>query len=154
LTPELERRRMPMWTHGRDGSRSALLESFRKSERGVLLGTNSFWQGVDVQGKALRNVIITRLPFEPPDRPLTQARLELIKQQGGNPFRDDSLPRAIIRFKQGFGRLIRSASDHGRVVVLDPRLVKKHYGKAFLAALPEGVVERMTVVADGDAVPH
>lgn len=156
LGPELESRMMPMWVQGRDGARGAMLESFRLESRGVLFGTASFWQGVDVRGDALRNVIITRLPFEPPDRPIVEARNELIKERGGDPFREDSLPRAVIRFKQGFGRLIRSAGDFGRVVVLDPRIVTKFYGRAFLGAIPEGVVERMQVrrqdVSDASAV--
>lgn len=130
---------MPVWVQGRDGSRTTMLDQFRASERGVLLGTASFWQGVDVPGRALRNVIITRLPFDPPDRPLTQARLELIESRGGNPFMEDSLPRAVIRFKQGFGRLIRTAGDTGRVVVLDPRIVTARYGRLFMQAIPEGV---------------
>jgi ATP-dependent DNA helicase DinG len=122
-----------------DGSRTAILEQFRQDERSVLLGAASFWQGVDVRGRGLRNVIITKLPFDPPDRPLTQARHELIASRGGDAFRQDTMPRAIIRFKQGFGRLIRSASDKGRVVVLDPRLVRSGYGRKFLDALPPGV---------------
>lgn len=121
------------------GSRGAMLERFRESGRAVLFGAASFWQGVDVRGEALRCVIITRLPFEPPDRPLTEARLDLIRARGGDPFREDSLPRAVIRFKQGIGRLIRSRTDTGRVVVLDPRIVTKPYGSAFLRAMPEGV---------------
>ncbi|MFM9958864.1 MAG: ATP-dependent DNA helicase [Phycisphaerales bacterium] len=142
--PTLERNAWPTWVHGRDGSRERILEEFRKDERSVLFGTSSFWQGVDVRGRGLRNVIITRLPFDPPDRPLTQARLERIEALGGNPFMEDSLPRAVIRFKQGFGRLVRSATDHGRVVVLDPRILTARYGRLFLDALPEGVkvVER------------
>lgn len=124
---------------GRDGSRQAILQRFIEDDHAVLFGAASFWQGVDVRGERLRNVIITRLPFEPPDRPLTQARLERIEDSGGNPFMQDSLPRAIIRFKQGFGRLIRSKSDTGRVVVLDPRIRTARYGRMFLDALPEGV---------------
>ncbi len=130
---------MPLLVQGRGGSRSQILERFREDERSVLLGAASFWQGVDVRGRGLRNVIITRLPFDPPDRPLTQARLEKIKERGGNPFMEDSVPRAVIRFKQGFGRLIRSREDRGRVVVLDPRIVTARYGRLFLEALPGGV---------------
>jgi ATP-dependent DNA helicase DinG len=84
-------------------------------------------------------VIITRLPFEPPDRPITQARLERLETLGVNAFAQDSLPRAIIRFKQGFGRLIRSKTDTGRIVVLDPRIATTSYGRAFINALPAGV---------------
>jgi ATP-dependent DNA helicase DinG len=130
---------MPLLVQGKDGPRGAILAKFREDERSVLLGASSFWQGVDVRGRGLRNVIITRLPFEPPDRPLTEARAELIEQRGGSAFSEDSLPRAIIRFKQGFGRLIRSRTDQGRVVVLDPRIVTVGYGRAFVRALPQGV---------------
>lgn len=130
---------LPLLAQGRDGSRTHILQRFRENERSVLLGAASFWQGVDVRGRGLRNVIITKLPFDPPDRPLTQARLELIEQRGGNPFMEDSLPRAVIRFKQGFGRLIRSRTDSGRVVILDDRVLTARYGRLFLQALPEGV---------------
>lgn len=129
----------PLLAQGRDGSRAAILQRFRESDRSVLLGAASFWQGVDVRGRALRNVIITKLPFDPPDRPLTQARNELIESRGGNPFMEDSLPRALMKFKQGFGRLIRSKTDTGRVVILDERVVTARYGRLFLAALPVGV---------------
>ncbi|MEZ6242361.1 MAG: ATP-dependent DNA helicase [Phycisphaerales bacterium] len=139
LAGPLESLGMPMLVQGRSGARSQILQEFRESSNAVLLGAASFWQGVDVRGDTLRNVIITRLPFDPPGRPLTEARLERIQERGGDPFREDSLPRAVIRFKQGFGRLIRSTTDTGRVVVLDPRIITKGYGKLFLNALPEGV---------------
>lgn len=139
LTATLIKRRWPLLVHGRDGSRQQMLRRFMQEHNGVLFGAASFWQGVDVRGERLRNVIITRLPFEPPDRPLVQARNERIELVGGNPFMQDSLPRAIIRFKQGFGRLIRSKTDRGQVVVLDPRIVTARYGRLFLDALPDGI---------------
>ena len=120
--------------------RTVILERFRNEERAVLIGVASFWQGVDVRGRSLRNVIITRLPFDAPDKPIVQARHEAIQARGENPFFVDQVPRAVIRFKQGVGRLIRSGDDVGRVVVLDPRIVTKNYGRAFQRALPEDVV--------------
>ena len=121
------------------GPRSLVLQRFRDDDRAVLFGVTSFWQGVDVRGQGLRNVIITRLPFDVPDRPIVQARHEMIEERGGKPFFEDQVPRAVIRFKQGVGRLIRSGEDTGRVVVLDPRIVTKGHGRSFQRALPEGV---------------
>ena len=103
----------------------------------MLFGTDSFWQGVDVPGDALQNVIITKLPFSVPDHPLVEARMDFIEKNGGNPFVEYSLPEAIVKFRQGFGRLIRTQEDKGIVVVLDPRIKTKFYGRMFLNSLPE-----------------
>jgi len=123
---------------GASVDRTTLLRQFKAKGSNVLFGTDSFWQGVDVPGQALSSVIIVRLPFAaPPDQPLLAGRLEQIRELGGNPFNDYQLPAAIIKFKQGFGRLIRSKTDSGIVAVLDSRIANKSYGKKFLAAIPK-----------------
>lgn len=119
------------------GSRSRLTRNFQRFEKAILLGTSSFWEGVDIPGEALSCLVIVRLPFAPPDDPLLEARSERIRQQGGNPFTMISLPEAILKFKQGFGRLIRSSSDRGILVVFDQRIVSSYYGKAFLSSIPD-----------------
>ncbi|SFH81049.1 ATP-dependent DNA helicase [Planctomicrobium piriforme] len=122
---------------GEGQQRNALLERFRKDGEAVLFGTETFWQGVDVPGDALKNVIITKLPFSVPDHPLLEARVERIRERGGNPFTEYQVPEAAIKLRQGFGRLIRSATDTGQVVILDPRVRTKPYGRIFLASLPD-----------------
>lgn len=121
--------------------RGALLELFKTDTNSVLFGTDSFWQGVDVPGQTLSNVIIVRLPFAVPSHPLIQGRIEQIRAAGENPFFKYQLPSAIIKFKQGFGRLIRNKTDRGIVVILDNRIIRKNYGKDFLAAIPKCNIE-------------
>lgn len=120
-----------------DNDRIFLLNKFKTTDRSVLFGTDSFWEGVDVVGEALRCVIIVKLPFKVPSDPIIQARSEAILAKGGDPFIEYSLPQAIVKFKQGFGRLIRNRNDRGCIICLDNRLITKHYGKLFLNSLPK-----------------
>jgi ATP-dependent DNA helicase DinG len=121
--------------------RHRMVEEFRKDVHSILFGTDSFWTGVDVPGETLSNVVVTRLPFAVPDHPLTQSRLEALEAEGANPFMEYSVPEAILKLRQGVGRLIRTAKDQGLVSILDNRILTKRYGRLFLDALPEAPVE-------------
>jgi len=137
LADWLDENNIELLQQGAGLDRTSLLKRFKKDQRSVLFGTDSFWQGVDVAGEALSNVIIVRLPFAVPDTPLLAGRLDKIREEGGNPFLEYQLPLAIIKFKQGFGRLIRTKTDTGIVVILDSRVLSKSYGQKFLAAIPK-----------------
>ena len=128
-----------------EAPRESLLRRFRELGNAVLLGTASFWEGVDVRGHALALVVIDKLPFAAPEDPLLKARLEGIRRRGGNPFQEFQLPQAVLSLKQGFGRLIRDREDFGVVVLCDPRLRSRGYGGLFLRSLPPA-----PVVTDSD----
>ncbi|KGP76810.1 exonuclease [Desulfosporosinus sp. Tol-M] len=136
LHPRLSRIGIETLAQGIHGERSTILEAIKRNPRSVLLGANSFWEGIDIPGDTLSCVIMVKLPFWPPSLPLIEARTEFLKTLGRDPFRELSLPEAVIRFKQGFGRLIRSKEDRGVVILLDDRVIEKYYGRFFLNSLP------------------
>ncbi|HUG11743.1 MAG TPA: helicase C-terminal domain-containing protein [Opitutaceae bacterium] len=141
----LEKAGRPILIQGGSTSRTELTRQFKHARNGVLFGTDSFWTGVDVPGDALAQVIITRLPFDVPSHPVAEARAEWVREQGGNPFNDITLPDALMQFRQGAGRLIRTKTDRGVITVLDSRILHKAYGRLFLDCLPKKTFERMTV---------
>lgn len=145
LEADFREAKRPFYMQGADYSRTELTRMLQESGNGILFGTDSFWAGVDVPGPSLSQVIITRLPFDPPSHPVTEARSEWIRNQGGNPFNDLTLPDALIKFRQGVGRLIRTAADRGCITILDSRVLAKAYGKLFLASLPQPEFTRLTV---------
>jgi len=148
LAPRLKQLGINSLCQGK-AQRHLLLKQKIEDEQSVLFGTDSFWEGVDVRGQALNNVILTRLPFRVPSEPLTEARLEAIDKKGQNSFLQYTVPTATIKFKQGFGRLIRSKDDFGTVLILDKRVIEKNYGKQFLATLP---TETKKIIGTSDYV--
>ena len=136
--------RRPFLIQGGDFSRTELARKMRAAGNAILFGTDSFWTGIDVPGDALAQVIITRLPFEVPTHPVLEARTEWIRDQGGSPFNELTLPDALIKFRQGIGRLIRTITDRGVITILDSRVVAKPYGRYFLECLPKQDFERIS----------
>jgi ATP-dependent DNA helicase DinG len=134
----------PVYVQGRDFSRTEMTAQFRTARNGVLFGTDSFWTGVDIPGPALSQVVITRLPFEVPTHPVAEARAEWVRANGGNPFAELNLPEALIKFRQGVGRLIRRHDDCGLITILDSRILFKTYGRQFLECLPTERFTRIT----------
>jgi ATP-dependent DNA helicase DinG len=147
VVPELTRQGIPVLKQGED-ERSRLLDRFRDSIASVLLATDSFWEGVDAPGKALEVLVVTRLPFRVPSDPVLAARMEAVEREGGNAFAELTLPDAIIRLRQGFGRLMRRQDDRGAVLILDSRIVRRRYGSLFLESLPRA----RTIVSSQEAV--
>jgi ATP-dependent DNA helicase DinG len=144
LEPRYRAAHRPLLLQGEAASRTELARRMRTLGNAVLFGTDSFWTGVDVPGDALSQVIITRLPFDPPTHPVTEAQAERIRDQGGNPFHELTLPDALIKFRQGIGRLIRKQTDRGVITILDARVLAKSYGRVFLEGIPQREFTRLT----------
>ena len=117
-----------------------MIEIFKHSKNPVLFGTDSFWEGIDVQGDSLKSVVIVKLPFKSPEDPVTEAIIEYMRKNNQNPFMNFQIPQAVIKFKQGVGRLIRSKTDTGIITILDNRVIKKAYGEKFLKSLPKTTI--------------
>jgi ATP-dependent DNA helicase DinG len=145
LRDSFDEKGLQLLVQGGDLSRSAMLEVFKQDTNSIIFGTTSFWTGVDVPGEALSNVIIPKLPFSVPTHPLIQARCEWVEHHGGRSFMDYSLPEAVLKFRQGVGRLIRSNSDTGIVAILDKRVISKRYGSMFLNSIPKVTIEMLNL---------
>lgn len=137
LAESFRERGRPFYQQGRDGSRQELAQRLRRDGNGILFGTESFWTGIDISGPSLSHLLITRLPFENPSHPVAEARAENCREQGGNPFVEITVPDAVIKFRQGIGRLIRRQADWGTVTILDSRILHRPYGKEFLSVMPQ-----------------
>ena len=151
LEPDLLAAGRALFVQGKLHSRTELTKRFKHAKNAVLFGTDSFWTGVDVPGNALSQVIITRLPFDVPSHPIAEARAEWVRERGGNPFAELTLPDALVKFRQGAGRLIRTKTDRGLITILDARVLTKTYGRLFIDCLPKREFERLTK-ATRDAV--
>ena len=140
IRDELIKNGIELFVHG-TAPRTQLIEMYKKSPNPVLFGTDSFWEGVDIKGKQLSTVVIIKLPFKVPNDPITEAIIESIISTGKNPFTEYQIPEAIIKFKQGIGRLIRSKTDEGNIIVLDNRIIKKKYGEFFINSFPTSKIK-------------
>ena len=136
ITQKKGGRDLPIFAQKRQTSRSGLVRGMHQSSNGILLGTNAFWEGVDLPGNLLEILIIVKMPFDVPTEPIVKAYGDLVEAQGGNRFMDYALPESVIRFRQGFGRLIRTTYDEGVFIVMDDRIVNKRYGTAFSDVIP------------------
>ncbi|HCV42499.1 MAG TPA: ATP-dependent helicase [Bacteroidetes bacterium] len=153
ILDDFEERDLQLLVQGGDTQRHELLEEFKRDIHSVLFGLDSFWMGVDVPGEALEHVIITRLPFAVPNHPLIEARLELIEKHGGNAFMEFTLPEAVLKFRQGVGRLLRSRTDKGWVTILDSRILTKRYGRTFISSIPRCLVEIIAASGETEFLP-
>jgi ATP-dependent DNA helicase DinG len=144
VEPELRAQGRTLLRQGGEWSRTELVRQMRELGRAVLFGTDSFWTGIDIPGDALSQVIVTRLPFSPPTHPIAEAKAEAVRERGGDPFQELTLPDAVVKFRQGVGRLIRTRSDRGLITVLDSRILAKSYGRLFVASLPQAAFTRLT----------
>jgi ATP-dependent DNA helicase DinG len=140
ISEELREKDIMCFAQGERLPKTKLLKEFECNNNSVLFGVDSFWMGIDVPGNSLRNVIITKLPFDVPDHPIVEAKLEMVQARGGNPFMEFYLPGAILKLKQGIGRLIRNKTDKGIIIILDSRILNKFYGKIFLNSLPDAEI--------------